>query len=92
MEENLQTGLQNLLGGEYPSTESVPITFERPGSDPVTVVVPARLASQALTLYRDSQEHLRAGRWAEYGTTMDRLEQLLQQLERDLRGGGGDGS
>ncbi len=92
MEENLQTGLQNLLGGEYPSTGSVPITFERPGSDPVTVVVPARLASQALTLYRDSQEHLRAGRWAEYGTTMDRLEQLLQQLERDLRGGGGDGS
>lgn len=92
MEENLQQALQTLLGGEFSSTEPVSLTFERPGSEPVTLMVPARLASQALTLYREAQGHLQAGRWAEYGTTMDRLEQILNQLERDLRGGGGDGS
>jgi uncharacterized membrane protein (UPF0182 family) len=89
MEEDLQRGLRNLLGSPTGSATPVPITVERPGAEPVTLAVPARQAQQALDLYREAQDHLRAGRWAEYGTAMEQLEQLLQQLERNLRGGGG---
>jgi uncharacterized membrane protein (UPF0182 family) len=89
MEENLQRGLQILLDSDIPieASTSIPVTIARPGGEEEVVMVPAELASQALEIYRQAQEHLREGRWAEYGASMERLEQLLQQLERRLRGG-----
>lgn len=89
MEESLQSGLQALLGGELPAQMTVPITVEQPGAEPRTFEVPAAMAAQALAIYREAQGHLREGRWAEYGEAMQRLENMLEQLERNLRGGGG---
>lgn len=93
MEETLQQGLQVLLGGEVTAAaqERVPITITRPGEEPETLLLPAEMAARALSIYREAQDHLRGSRWAQYGAAMDRLEQLLQQLNRNLRGGGGGG-
>ncbi len=89
MVEDLQQGLWTILSSGLSEMDPVPITIERPGEEPVILSVPARQAAQAITLYREAQDHLRAGRWAEYGTSMERLERLLEELERNLRSGGG---
>jgi uncharacterized membrane protein (UPF0182 family) len=92
MAENLQQGLNQLLGGEIPITvaETSPqegVTIARPGEAALTL--PIEQASRALALYQEAQAHLRAGEWAAYGEAMSRLEALLVDLERRLRGGGG---
>ncbi len=89
MAENLQQGLQDLLGGEVPVETTVPITVTRPGREEEVIRVPAEMASRALAIYREAQQHLQAGRWADYGEALKQLESLLQQLEQNLKGGGG---
>lgn len=91
MAENLQSGLQALLGAEITAEApaAVPVTVTRPGGEEEVVLVPAEMASRALATYREAQDHLRGGRWAEYGAAMERLKSLLEQIESKLRGGGG---
>ena len=92
MAENLQQGLDQLLGGSATIVTEAPrpgegVTIARPGQP--SLEVPVEQASRALRLYREAQDHLRNGEWAQYGQKMQELEQLLVELERRLRGGGG---
>jgi len=43
---------------------------------------------EALALFKRAQEHLRNGRWAQYGREMEALERLLERLVGEARGRG----
>jgi uncharacterized membrane protein (UPF0182 family) len=95
MTETLEAGLRAVLGGRAPAVELGPAPGGAPGVEirtPTgTVRLPAEQAARALQLYEQAQEHLKAGRWAEYGRSMEQLGELLRQLDRALKGGpGGD--
>jgi len=84
MADNLSAGLAELLGAGLPAsmTAAAETAHAGPRSDlPATA---RALAEQALTLYEQAQEHLRAGRWAEYGAIMDQLQGVLIDLGRSL--------
>jgi uncharacterized membrane protein (UPF0182 family) len=91
MTETLDQGLRAVLGGQVPDIQVGPAPSGEPGVEfrtPTgTLRLPAEQATRALQLYEQAQEHLRAGRWADYGRTMDELGQMLRELERVLRGG-----
>ncbi len=85
MAENLNAGLNQLLGAALPSAVAT-AGPETEAAAPMTALTAtaAALADRALALYEQAQEHLRAGRWAEYGTAMDELETVLTELGRSL--------
>ncbi|MFO7767340.1 MAG: UPF0182 family protein [bacterium] len=98
MAKSLEQGLEVLLGKESAAAlPGVTVTQMEPTGEqtlematPEGVVrVPSEQASRALQLYQQAQEHLRGGRWAEYGESMQELEQILQKLQEQLGGGGG---
>jgi uncharacterized membrane protein (UPF0182 family) len=85
MADNLSAGLNELLGAGLPEAETAggepAETAARSSTIPASATA---LAERALVLYQRAQEHLRAGRWAEYGDTMDQLESVLVELGRNL--------
>jgi len=51
-------------------------------------VVDTTAFQEALATFRRAQEHLRNGRWAEYGREMEALERQLERLAVGERGEG----
>ncbi len=79
MEENLETAMQRIFGGEL---------LKDRGEEPKQAVagplprgVDRRLANEALEHYRKAQDLIRQGNWAGYGDEMRKLEGALKALE-----------
>lgn len=97
MAETLSQGLAILLGnasapsgtGATVSTQNRRQAAADAAAEAGGFELPADMAARALRLYQQAQDHLRNGRWGEYGQTMQQLETMLSQLEQRLRGGGG---
>jgi uncharacterized protein len=94
MAETLSEGLLTVLS-DRPLTRPPGFMADRAARDAPEGLAPpaadaqtAELAERAVALYRQANEHLRRGEWAEYGITMGELETLLTRLERALKGGG----
>ncbi len=79
MEENLETALQRIFGGELMREKAASVAGERPKE----AVKPERqLAAEAMSHYRKAQELLRQGNWAGYGEELKKLEGILRNMEK----------
>ena len=87
MGENLDDALMQMFGGAQPIAERTEETTEPPErvespelttSSSVTI---KSLAESARKQYKEAQAAQRAGRWAEYGETLKKLEKNLKLLE-----------
>ncbi len=78
MEENLETALQRIFGGELMREKAAaPVGGERPGE----AVLPVRqLSAEALSHYRKAQEFLRQGNWTGFGEELKQLGAVLDSL------------
>jgi uncharacterized protein len=76
MEENMEASLRSLFEGRPiqpgPSIEGV----EQAGQST------DQLIASALEAYRRSQEFIKAGRWAAYGESIQKLEEILTELAK----------
>ncbi|MEN6620989.1 MAG: UPF0182 family protein, partial [Smithella sp.] len=78
MEENLETALQRLFGGEMIREKEI---------DKIAAQAPARektdrqLALEALSHYRRAQDFIRKGNWGAYGEELRKMEDILRSLE-----------
>jgi hypothetical protein len=73
MEEDLDSALSSLLGGEIlPKEIALP-------ARPETVTI-YNLGGLALEHYNRAKEYLRQGRWAEYGKEIEELEKVLKEM------------
>jgi hypothetical protein len=78
MEENLETALQRIFGGELMREKMAPATAakrpeegEKPGR---------KFAAEALSHYRKAQEFLRQGNWAGFGEELKQLGAILDNM------------
>jgi len=83
MEENLETALQRIFGGEQLREKSLPAS----GIDRLTESVKPlkQLVSQAASHFRKAQELLRQGDWSGFGEEMKKMEGVLNALEKSAR-------
>ncbi len=79
MEPNLETALARLFGGPVP--ESRPANASPPPSRS-TEGTTATLSQSALEHYRKAQRFVRDGNWEAYGSELQRLEQVLEELAK----------
>ncbi len=84
MEENLETALQRIFGGEQ-LREKAPMPAAAGGSPAVTPIPGKQLISAAVSHYRKAQEFLKQGNWAGYGEEMKKMESTLSALEKGAR-------
>jgi hypothetical protein len=85
MRPTLEEALDAALGAAPPVAEEPPAepppeegpTEETP---PEARPAPAGTAAEALDAYREAQQHLKRGDWAEYGEAMERLEKALRKM------------
>jgi hypothetical protein len=92
MDATFEQALQRLIAGQGSAIEITDgeVPLDESGQpvvvDPSTPVPPVvsegeqAIASEALAAYDRAQQALATGDWATYGTEMDRVEELLQQL------------
>jgi uncharacterized membrane protein (UPF0182 family) len=76
MRENLESAIYGVLGMEVPTPES---------STPIAAIAPATGAvkaalAEALKHFEKAKAYSRQGNWAGYGTQLDALEKLLNQM------------
>jgi uncharacterized membrane protein (UPF0182 family) len=78
MEDKLDKALSTILEQEM-STEHLasPSVSETPGG--------ANLAERAIEHYNNAKAYLRQGKWAEYGSELDKLEKILKELSGKTR-------
>ena len=78
MEENLETALQRIFGGELMREKTAaPVGGEKPGE---TVRPVRQLTSAAQSHYRKAQEFLRQGNWTGFGEELKQLGAVLDSL------------
>ena len=80
MEPTLKESLAAIFGAEAPPTEPVvtpPVLVEP--EEPVAADI-ASLIEKAQQHYNKAQQYLKAGDWAGYGTELDALKVVLDQL------------
>ena len=75
MEESLDRALSGLLGGKVVTEEPRPAAAEKT-QDIHT------LAGSALEHYNKAMDHLRQGKWAQYGKELQDLEEVLEKMSR----------
>lgn len=84
MSETLDGALNEIFGASgtqptpTPQPETTAASVEQPSTTPTPNLSPQ--VQQALQLYQQSQDALKAGNWSEYGRLTDELEQVLLQL------------
>jgi uncharacterized membrane protein (UPF0182 family) len=80
MEENLDLALQRIFGGRLPKEREMPslAASETTGRQKTD----RQLALEALSHYRKSQEHLRAGNWTGYGEELNKVDEILKIIEK----------
>ncbi|BAS27691.1 UPF0182 family membrane protein [Limnochorda pilosa] len=90
MQPTLETALADIFG-----TQAVARTFPEvspdqaaPETQPLGPPAVADLARQAQDLYQQAQDRLRSGDWTGYGEAIDRLGQVLRQLEEESAAAG----
>lgn len=83
MEENLETALQRIFGGELKQEKTA--TSEGLGRIELTAKPEKQAAAAALAHYRKAQEFLRRGNWAGYGEELKKLEDILNTMEKSAR-------
>jgi uncharacterized membrane protein (UPF0182 family) len=79
MEENLEASLNSLLGGK-----PLAIRTESETTRPLSQSVD-QLITSALELHRRSQTLLKEGRWAEYGESIQKFEEILKELAKKVK-------
>jgi uncharacterized protein len=80
MEENLETALQRIFGGEQIREKATPAVSGAAPAEPAKQG--KQLISQAVSHYRKAQELLRQGNWAGYGEELKKMESVLTTLEK----------
>ncbi|MDQ5985701.1 MAG: hypothetical protein CSYNP_01417 [Syntrophus sp. SKADARSKE-3] len=83
MEENLETALQRIFGGEQ-AREKTAVTATRELHEE-TQKPAKQLVSQAISHYRKAQEFMRQGNWAGFGDELKKLEGTLTTMEKSSR-------
>ncbi len=78
MEPSLEKALERIFGGKV--EVGTPAEPEVPGQEPSASRDISALARQANQLFDEAQAKLRAGDWAGYGETLNRLKQTLAEL------------
>jgi uncharacterized membrane protein (UPF0182 family) len=68
------------LFGEQPTTDA-PDTGQPPVDEPSTSSSISDLVGLARDYYDRAEERLREGDWAGYGANIDKLEEIINQLE-----------
>ena len=89
MEETLEQGLAQLFGGAPRAGAADRIATPQGRAAPVPSAA-ADLARRANETYQRALQAQRVGDWARYGEELQRLEELLRQLQAALGGGGHD--
>ncbi|HEX75830.1 MAG TPA: UPF0182 family protein [Dehalococcoidia bacterium] len=86
MEPTLQGSIAAIFGGEAPPTEPVaeppaPAEAEKPEEpeEPAAADIPS-LIEEAQRHYNEAQQYLQAGDWAGYGSELEALKAVLDQL------------
>ena len=74
MEENLEASLHSLFGGRS-LVARAGMEKEEPAGQSVEQMI-----SSAVELFRRSQGFLKAGQWADYGESIQKLEEILKEL------------
>ncbi|HEX5133283.1 MAG TPA: UPF0182 family protein, partial [Candidatus Krumholzibacteria bacterium] len=80
MEENLEMGLARLFGGTTAAAATTAAGNE-PQPEPAAGTSTGDLARQASETYQRALSAQRAGDWARYGDELNRLGELLKQLQ-----------
>jgi len=80
MEENLETSLQKVFGGELLREKPAPKLAAL--APPEKKKTEAEIAGEALAHYRKAQGFLRQGNWAGYGEELKKMEESLRALEK----------
>lgn len=80
MEPSLEEALLKLFG-DQPAIDT-PDTADKPGDKPATAHSVSELAGLARDYYDRAEERLREGDWAGYGTNIDKLNEIISQLEQ----------
>jgi len=83
MEENLETALQRIFGGEQLREKQPPTATA--ASTPQGATPGKQLISQAASHFRRAQELLRQGNWAGFGEELKKMESILNTLEKSAR-------
>jgi uncharacterized membrane protein (UPF0182 family) len=86
----MATNLRDALGVVFEEDVSPPEIFAEPAVAKALEEerIGAGAFEEALAIFRRAQEHLRNGRWAEYGREMEALERQLERLAAGERGEG----
>lgn len=83
MEPTLDQALLKLFGTETePAVPTTPDNEEQPGEAPVVSSDLAELARLAREYYDAADQSLRQGDWSGYGDNIDKLNQVIQQMEQ----------
>ncbi|WP_224412847.1 UPF0182 family membrane protein [Oscillatoria salina] len=77
METSLDRALAAIFGNEQAQREELP-------TDIRAIPTPGNLTEAALQTFRQAQEAAQAGNWTEYGRLSDKLETILEQLNREV--------
>ncbi len=79
MEPSLEEALLELFGGQ--PAGQVPGTEQKPGDEPAAPSSVAELAALAREYYDRAEQRLREGDWAGYGENINKLDEIIRQLE-----------
>jgi len=79
MEENLEASLNSLFGGR-PLVARAESEVAKPPTQSID-----QLISSAQDVYRRSQNLLKEGRWAEYGESIQKFEEILKELAKRVK-------
>jgi hypothetical protein len=80
MEPTLQESIAAIFGTEAPPTEPVVKPPAPPGLEEPVAADIANLIEEAQQYYSKAQQYLQAGDWAGYGSELDALKTVLDQL------------
>jgi uncharacterized membrane protein (UPF0182 family) len=85
----MANNLGDALGVVFDEDVSAPEILAEPGVVEALEAgaIDADVFAEALATFRRAQEHLRNGRWAEYGREMEALERQLERLATGVRSG-----
>jgi len=84
MEPTLEQSLARIFGGRLAPTPAAAATTPA-GTAPTPSPADRAVARRALEIYQRSQDALRRGDWATYGTEQKRLEETLRELTTGRR-------
>ncbi len=84
MEPTLEQSLARIFGGRLAPTPAAAATTPA-GTAPTPLPADRAVAQRALEIYQRSQDALRRGDWATYGTEQKRLEETLRELTTGRR-------